>query len=128
VTPAQELPEALLAEGVDQAHAERVAEAAQRRAKARERQQVFYYADVEYKLETMYHEVGASAELIEDVKEKVWAAARETADHTGCTIEEALFFCFHEAADLQDEFLKIRAVIASHDSVDVHEASEAPGL
>jgi hypothetical protein len=125
VTPAQALTEALLAEGVDQAHAERVAEAAQRRARARERQQVFYYADVEYKLETMYHEVGASPELIEDVKLKVWAAARETADHTGCSIEEALFFCFHEAVDMQDEFLKIRSVIASYDSVDVHEASES---
>jgi hypothetical protein len=106
--------------------AARVAEAAERRTKARERQQVFYYADIEYKLETLYLEVGASPELIEDVKLKVWGAARETVDHTGCSIEEALFFCFHEAVDMQHEFLKIRSVIASHDSVDVHEAAEAP--
>ena len=128
MTPYQQLNEALLADGVDEVMASRVAEAAQRRDRARERHQVFYYADVEYKLETMYHSVGASPELIEDVKVKVWGAARDTAEHTGCSIEEALFFCFHEAVDMHQEFLKIRSVIASHEAVDVHEeAGEAQG-
>jgi hypothetical protein len=128
MTPVQELTAALKAHGVDEVMAARVAEAADRRTKARERQQVFYYADIEYKLESIYSEVGASPELIEDVKVKIWGAARDTADHTGCSIEEALFFCFHEAVDMQHEFLKIRSVIASHDSVDVHEANQAQNL
>jgi hypothetical protein len=117
--PLQELTEQLLAQGVDQKQAERVAEAAIRRRQAHEGHRVFYYGDAEYELDELYRTHGASPELIEDAKEKVWKAARETAAESGCSLEEALFFCFHEAADVYREFLAIRSVIASEQSVDV---------
>jgi hypothetical protein len=124
MTPARELTDQLLAQGVDQKQAERVAEAALRRARARERNQVFYYADAEYELEERYRGVGASPELIEEAKDKVWKAARETAAESGCSLEEALFFCFHEAADTHREFLKVRSVIASQQAVDLGPGSD----
>ncbi len=118
MTP-KELTEELVAQGVDRRHAELVAEAAERRIRARERHQVFYYADAELALEDMYRSYGASPELIEDAKEKVWRAARGTAADNGCTIEEALYFCFHEAADYYREFLAVRQVIASDVVIDI---------
>ncbi len=40
-----------------------------------------------------------SPELITAAKQRVWDAAREISEQRGVPIEEALFFCFHEAAD-----------------------------
>ena len=114
-----ELTEQLVAQGVDPKQAELVSEAAERKAKARENHQVFFYADAEHALEDIYRSYGASPELIEDAKEKVWKAARETSVENGCAIEEALFFCFHEAADYYREFLAVRDVIASDVAIDV---------
>jgi hypothetical protein len=123
-----ELTEQLVAQGVDPKQAELVSEAAERKAKARENHQVFFYADAEHALEEMYRSYGASPELIEDAKEKVWKAARETSAENGCTIEEALFFCFHEAADYYREFLAVRKVIASDVAIDIGPKDEADVL
>jgi hypothetical protein len=101
----RQLMDQLLAMGADDRHAERVAEAAIRRAKAQREHRVFYYADAEYELEDLYRGVGASVEVIESAKQTVWTTARETAGVHGCSMEEALFFCFHEAADVYREFL-----------------------
>ena len=120
-----ELTEQLLAQGVDPKQAELVSEAAERKVRARQNHQVFYYADAEHALEDMYRSYGASPELIEDAKEKVWKAARETSVENGCAIEEALFFCFHEAADYYREFLAVREVIASDVAIDVGPKDEA---
>jgi hypothetical protein len=120
-----ELTEQLVAQGVDPKQAELVSEAAERKARARENHQVFFYADAEHGLEEMYRSYGASPELIEDAKEKVWKAARETSAENGCTIEEALFFCFHEAADYYREFLAVREVIASDVAIDIGPKDEA---
>ena len=122
--PVQKLTEQLEAQGVDPKQARLVAEAAARRAQARERRQVFYYADAEYELEERYRSVGASPELIEEAKVKVWAAARETAAESGCSLEEALFFCFHEAADAHRDFLAIRSLIASREAIDIGPGSD----
>jgi hypothetical protein len=85
--------------GADLTKAERVAEAALRRAQARDEGRMFIYVDVEYELEDLYRASGASAELITAAKQEAWDAARQISEQRGVLIEEALFFCFHEAAD-----------------------------
>jgi hypothetical protein len=96
--PRHELKALAAGMGADEAASERVAEAAIRRAQAAEEGRMFIYVDIEYELEDLYRANG-STESIGAAKQKVWDAARAISERRGLPIEEALFFCFHEAAD-----------------------------
>jgi hypothetical protein len=98
-TPRHELKALAAGMGADEVKAERVAEAALRRIQARDEGRMFIYVDVEYELEDLYRAGGASPEQIAAAKQRVWEAAREISVQRELPIEEALFFCFHEAAD-----------------------------
>ena len=95
----------LVSQGAEQKRAERVAEATVRRAQAREEQRVFYYADVQYELEDLCRSAGVGPDGIDHAVRKVWSVAREIAEEHGCSVEEALFFCFHESVDVHRESL-----------------------
>lgn len=97
--PRHEIEALAVSFGADTTKAERVAEAALRRAQARDEGRMFIYVDVEYELEDLYRAGGASPELISAAKQQAWDAARAISERRGLPIEEALFFCFHEAAD-----------------------------
>lgn len=98
-----------LALGADEVKADRVAEAAVRRGNAQRQGQAFIYIDVVHELEDLYRDNGAAEEMIENAKRGVWSAAREISAELGFPLEECLFFCFHEAADLYRESLAAKA-------------------
>jgi hypothetical protein len=100
-----ELIEELVSQGVDRSRARRVAEASVRRAEASRKREVFYFADMESEFEVLCRNTGGDPASIETAKQRVWAIARETAEHRRCTLEEALFFCFHESLYLHRELL-----------------------
>jgi hypothetical protein len=83
--------------GAEEALADRVAEAAIRRAQAQDEGRLFLYVDIEHQLEDLYRERNASPERIANAKHTVWEAARELSAERGVQLEEALFFCFHAA-------------------------------
>jgi hypothetical protein len=108
-TPRHELKALAVGLGADEVKAERVAEAAVRRTQARDEGRMFIYVDVEYELEDLYRASGASPEQIAAAKQRVWDAAREISVGRELPIEEALFFCFHEAADAYREAPSVEA-------------------
>jgi hypothetical protein len=95
--PRHEVRRVALELGADEAKADRVAEAVVRRTQAREEGRMFLYIDVENELEDLYRVRKASPEAIANAKQRVWTAAREISDQRELPIEEALFFCYHEA-------------------------------
>jgi hypothetical protein len=100
-----QLIEELVSQGVDRSRARRVAEASVRRAEASRKRQVFYFADMESEFEILCRNTGGDPASIENAKQRVWAAARETAERHECALEEALFFCFHESLYVHRELL-----------------------
>ena len=100
-----ELGRQLVAQGVEEKRAERVAEATIRRAWANEGRSVFYYADVEHEFLQQLREAGVDPDGLEATKRRVWTAARATAKTNGVAMEEALFFCYSEGMDHKQEFV-----------------------
>jgi hypothetical protein len=88
--------EDLVADGVDTNRAGRVAEASIRQVKARQRREVFRYTDVEDQFEALCRSTGAGSARVEQAKQRIWATAMGISDRRGCSIEVALFFCYHE--------------------------------
>ncbi len=60
---------------------------------------------MESEFEVLCRRIGGDPASIENAKQRVWSAARETAERHGCALEEALFFCFHESLYLHSELL-----------------------
>jgi hypothetical protein len=100
---ATKVKDEVIALGGDEETADRVAEAAARRAQAQSEGKPFIYIDVVFELEDLYRAAGVSEENIEHTKSEVWTAAREISAELGYPIEECLFFCFHQAADVYRE-------------------------
>lgn len=109
----EEVRNEALSLGADETVAERVAEAAVRRSQARQEGRVFLYIDAEYELEDLHRRNGASHDEIWSAKQKVWSAAREISAEHGCSMEEALFFCYREAADVYRQSLAAQGADAS---------------
>ncbi len=107
-----QLIEQLVAQGVGWSRADRVAEASVRRAKARRNGQAFYFADLEAEFDALCRSADAEPKTIENAKRRVWATAREIAEQQGCTLEEALFFCFAEGLHLHSQLLASSSVPA----------------
>lgn len=100
-----QLIEELVSQGVDRSRARRVAEASVRRAEATRKGQAFYFADMESEFDVLCRNTEGDPASIANAKQRVWNAARETAERHGCALEEALFFCFHESLYVHRELL-----------------------
>jgi hypothetical protein len=103
VTVRQDARKKAMAQGADEVTAERVADAAARRAQAEAEGRPFIYVDVEQEFKDLLSERGDSPVQIASAKLAVWSVARQVSEARDVSIEEALFFCFSEALTVAQE-------------------------